>query len=744
MNTIKGITKKLRFITSVAAVIVLLVSATHIQAQSPPSPPDITNTAPPLTPEQLAALYAAWLASLSNNLVSVQEWLHDGYTLPDGTPADFQTIMDQSAADYAAALPNSWQQSSLDSALTWANAVGAPSQIPLADGTTAFLVSVDEGPLYTMPCNVEAAQTISTTNVWPGGSAGLSLTGTNRTLFMWDEGMPRLTHSEFTSRASMLDASVTNLSSHSTAVAGTLMAGGVNTIYSNGVPIGPAAKGMSFAGLVQGGSFLYDLPQMTAEAGTNNMRLSNHSYEHSTGWVYAGSGVWYWFGYSLLNTNKDSKFGNYSVYSASVDQIQQNALNYLGVWAAGNDVSNAPPVQPTNHYELGSSGYFVTNLVHSANGDAGGYVSVSDYGCAKNTLTIGAVYPIYGGYSGPNSVVWALFSSCGPTCDGRIKPEVGAAGVAIITTDSANDYAYQAISGTSFSTPNVAGSINLLAQYYRQLHPNAADGLASTLKGLVIHTADRTTTNLGPTYRLGYGLMNTAKASGLIGNDATSGFKNFIKEVMLNNGQSVQFPVVSAGGTGNPLWVTICWTDPAGAGNALTDADDPAIKLVNDLDLRLISPSGTTNFPWILNPDLTNKTATARSAAATTGDDSRNNVEQVYLANPSSGTYTVKVTHKGTLTNSQWVSILISGNVAQQPPALRINQILQVATNQMAVGWPAVVGGRYQVQYINGLSASNNWQNVGAQISARLTNVVATVPFSRTNTAQFFRVAQLP
>ena len=29
-------------------------------------------------------------------------------------------------------------------------------------------------------------------------------------------------------------------------------------------------------------------------------------------------------------------------------------------------------------YELGSSGYFVTNLVHSANGDAGGYDSISD------------------------------------------------------------------------------------------------------------------------------------------------------------------------------------------------------------------------------------------------------------------------------------------------------------------------------------------------------------------------------
>jgi hypothetical protein len=147
--------------------------------------------------------------------------LHDGYTLPDGTPADFQAIMDQSAADYAAGSPNEWHQSARDSALTWALNVGAPSEIPLADGTTASLIiSINEGPLYVGACNVEAAQTISTTNVWPGDSLGLN--GTNQTVFMWDEGRPRLTHSEFTSRVSMLDTTITNLSSHSTAVAGTV------------------------------------------------------------------------------------------------------------------------------------------------------------------------------------------------------------------------------------------------------------------------------------------------------------------------------------------------------------------------------------------------------------------------------------------------------------------------------------------------------------------------------------------
>ena len=677
----------------------------------------------------------------------VSPWLHEPMKLPDGTPSDFQTIMAQSATDFAAATStNDWRQAALATALSWAATNDLPTEIPLAGDmdAKAHLISIDEGPLYVMPCNVDAAQTIATDKVWPGGSAGLSLNGTNRTIFMWDEGQPRLTHSEYSNRVFALPSN-TNLNKHATAVVGTLVAGGVNDITSNMVNIGKAAKGMSFTGVAQAGSDVQDFGQMPGQAATNNMRVSNHSYEHSTGWYQASDG-WYWFGYSEVSTNADPKFGVYSVYPAFIDQLAQNAPNYLGVWAAGNDVSNAPPVQPTNHFEFNLQGTkYTTNIVHPRNGDAGGYDTVSDLGCAKNILTIGAILPLYGGYTAPSNVVWAPFSSCGPTDDGRIKPDVVGDGVNVITCNYSNDASYDAFSGTSFSCPSVAGSVNLLGQYYKQLRPNAPDLLSSTLKGLVIQTTDQATTNAGPDYRLGWGLMNTARAAGVLANDATNGLRNFVKEVLLANATYIQFPVVAADGT-NALRVTICWTDPYGPYHALTNLDNPAAMLVNDLDLRVIAPNGTTNFPWLLNPDLTNQAASARSAPATTGDDTRNNVEQVYLAHPTNGTYLVQVTHKSSLQNSnaQWVSILISGNVAQQPPPLVINQIVPVSTNQIAIGWPAVVGQRYQVQYVNSLSASNNWQNFDGQISARLTNVVAVIPFSQTNTSQFYRLAQVP
>jgi hypothetical protein len=180
-------------------------------------------------------------------------------------------------------------------------------------------------------------------------------------------------------------------------------------------------------------------------------------------------------------------------------------------------------------------------------------------------------------------------------------------------------------------------------------------------------------------------------------------------------------------------------------GNSITNLQNPAIKLVNDLDLRVVSPNGTTNFPYVLNPDLTNRTATARSAPATTGDNIRDNVEQVYIAAPASGTYQVVVTHKGTLQNGapQWVSIVSTGNTPTSPPPLTINALVQTATNQIAVGWPAVVGERYQVQYVNALSVSSNWRSIGGEVSARLTNVVALLPYTNTVSQSYYRIAQV-
>jgi hypothetical protein len=52
------------------------------------------------------------------------------------------------------------------------------------------------------------------------------------------------------------------------------------------------------------------------------------------------------------------------------------------------------------------------------------------------------------------------------------------------------------------------------------------------------------------------------------------------------------------------------------------------------------------------------------AAAATTGDNFRDNCELIYLEAPPAGTYIVTVSHKGTLAVSQYYSLVSSHNIS--------------------------------------------------------------------------------
>ena len=158
--------------------------------------------------------------------------------------------------------------------------------------------------------------------------------------------------------------------------------------------------------------------------------------------------------------------------------------------------------------------------------------------------------------------------------------------------------------------------------------------------------------------------------------------------------------------------------------------------LINDLDLRVIRGT-TTNFPWVLDP-------VARTNAATTGNNVRDNIEQVVITNAVSDAYLVRITHRATLVDPnniaapQRVSVLLSG-IAPQPKPPLVLSLGIVSSNAVALRWPSVVGQRYQVQYKNDLNTTN-WTNLGSEWSATKTNLAVTSTY--TNDARFYRVVE--
>ncbi|RMF94466.1 MAG: hypothetical protein D6741_12600, partial [Planctomycetota bacterium] len=97
----------------------------------------------------------------------------------------------------------------------------------------------------------------------------------------------------------------------------------------------------------------------------------------------------------------------------------------------------------------------------------------------------------------------ASFSSRGPTFDGRPKPEVVAQGVSTYASSAAGDAAYTNVSGTSLSTPLVAGLCCLVLEANPCLTPQQ-------VREAVMMTADRAANPDSTTY--GHGIPDALAA----------------------------------------------------------------------------------------------------------------------------------------------------------------------------------------------------------------------------------------
>jgi hypothetical protein len=231
---------------------------------------------------------------------------------------------------------------------------------------------------------------------------------------------------------------------------------------------------------------------------------------------------------------------------------------------------------------------------------------------AKNAITVGNV---------DTDGILAPGSSVGPAEDGRLKPDVVAVGQNALANGPGHSYVKAG--GTSAAAPAVAGILALLTEAYRQLH-GGQDPPSALLKGALLNGA-RDLGRPGPDFEHGWGLADAHAATEMINN-------NQYFPTKLSHGSERTFNIHIPEGT-ETAKIMLVWHDAAGAPIA-----DKA--LVNDLDLRVLGPEGQLYYPMVLSsfphPD-------SLTAIAKPGVDRLNNAEQVVIATPTPGNYTVKI-----------------------------------------------------------------------------------------------------
>jgi subtilisin family serine protease len=289
-------------------------------------------------------------------------------------------------------------------------------------------------------------------------------------------------------------------------------------------------------------------------------------------------------------------FGEYSSSSSNVDSFIWNNDDFVVLFAAGN----------CGAYSLSQCGsHFGVNSTLSP-------------GTSKNVITVGA--------SVSNSSI-ASFSSRGPTDDGRIKPDVVAPGSNIISTRSSvasgtlwgvfnDNYVYSG--GTSMATPLVAGVVALVREYLDK-NKSISNPSAALIKAMLINGATDITGTV-PDMNQGWGFVNL---NGSIYED-----DNFILNLVdyssglsTSEEYSYNFTIVKSV---SPLKISVVWSDYPGSVGA-------GVKLVNNLDVVLVSPNGTEYF----GNDFTSPFNDTK--------DILNNVEGIRILSPEIGVYSLKV-----------------------------------------------------------------------------------------------------
>jgi hypothetical protein len=433
---------------------------------------------------------------------------------------------------------------------------------------------------------------------------------------------------------------------HATHVAGTIGAAGVRA----------DAKGMAPAATIH--QFCVPNPPDNACEGDwlalKDQQLTplsviadNNSWGYILGWREGEPAIWH---------GHDAYWGAYDlIYSAPLDEISAER-GVLFIHSAGNDGSLPVPLGFDvwkRHLHVDENDDEIVGQQFCVSRDRSGndcpelcnagcekslhhpqtpFDTIGTTASAKNVIAVGAI--------GSNLAIASL-SSRGPAKDGRVKPEVVARGLNVLSTEPTDRYGLA--SGTSMAAPVVTGIAALLAEQWRRSHPGT-NPTPAQLKALLIAGADDLG-NPGPDYTFGFGLVNAKKSIDLI-------VDNRVQTFSLAQEQTHEIAIVVE--QPQSVRVVLNWPDPA---IPYLGGDDVVAKaLINDIDLKVIDPAGNAILPWTLNKDDVN-------AGAVRGVNTVDPTEMIEIANAAPGVYRVIATGTNVMEGLQTAVLVTSARV---------------------------------------------------------------------------------
>ncbi len=284
----------------------------------------------------------------------------------------------------------------------------------------------------------------------------------------------------------------------------------------------------------------------------------------------------------------------------------------------------------------------------------------SDYSTAKNSLAVGAVR---------DDGDLAIFSSSGPTADGRLAPQVVGTGVLVRSARGAgNRGGYATSSGTSMASPAVAGVAALLMDavpaFREQPALTRARLMASAIKPDAFledpHRFAVDNSNGPAPLQHQYGLGKVSARTSVLNRDQADGWVSGSAVSELADGEYAYQDILVPENAGR-LDLVMTWDEPP--------TDTIASAVLNDLDL------------WVdLGADC--ETAACGEYASRSRID---NVEWVIVRNPVPGTYRVKTVARRVYTAAPRAALAWTVIRGASTPQLRViadRQIVNVLPGQ--------------------------------------------------------------